>query len=79
MFWTDSLEKTWTDFVSEEKSNLAPDLTQKDVGASGATKKGGGLVATMTSRVWRRRETIVNKEDLVHVSVTLMSCDQTYQ
>lgn len=68
LFWTEALEKTWDDFVSEEKYMQALDSSQKEAGGSMTLKKGAGLVATMASRVRRKRGTTVNKEELVHVS-----------
>ena len=54
--------------MSEEKSSQALDSAQKDPAGAVALRKGVGLVATVASRVRRKRGTIVNKEDLVNVS-----------
>ncbi len=54
LFLTDSLTKTWKDYLSEERSVQKMDFTQKDMTT---LKKGAGLVATVASKVRRRKET----------------------
>ncbi len=46
------------------------DFTQKDMTT---LKKGAGLVATVASKVQRRKGTTISKEDLVHVSHMIQS------
>ena len=72
LFLTDSLTKTWKDYLSEERSDQKMDFTQKDMTT---LKKGAGLVATVASKVRRRKGTTVSKEDLVHVSHMIQSQD----
>ncbi len=48
------------------------DFTQKDMTT---LMKGAGLVATVASKVRRRKGTTVSKEDLVHVSHMIQSHD----
>ncbi len=72
IFLTDNLEKVWKDFVSEEKMIQTLDSAQQREGPASSTaatlKKGAGLVATMASRVRRKKGATINKEELVHVS-----------
>ena len=67
IFLTDSLEKVWKDFVTEEKMIQTLDSAQQKDGST-ALKKGAGLVATMASKVRRKKGASVNKEHLVQVS-----------
>ncbi len=62
------MERTWKDFLSEEKSSQAIDSAQKEQGGVASTVR-KGLVATVASRVRRRKDTVINKEDLVNVRV----------
>ena len=55
--------------MSEEKVTQTLDSAQqRDFSSSSTFKKGAGLVATMASKVRRKKGAAINKEELVHVS-----------
>ena len=53
--------------MSEEKSQQTSESSQKE-GTTSTLKKGAGIVATMASKVRRKRGTTISKDNLVHVS-----------
>ena len=83
LFLTDNLEKTWKDFLTEERNSQTLDSIQREASATPAAsaastiKKGAGIVATMASRVRKKKGTAINKHDLVqvrHMTVTCYVC-----